>query len=91
MPLVRRVPKRGFTNVFRTEFSVVNVGALGELEGEITPELLVEHGLARKGMPVKILGQGNLDKALTVAAHKFSGSARQKIEGAGGTCRELGS
>lgn len=91
MPLVRRVPKRGFTNVFRTEFSVVNVGALGELEGEITPELLVEHGLARKGMPVKILGQGDLDKALTVTAHKFSGSARQKIEGAGGTCQELGS
>ncbi len=91
MPLVRRVPKRGFTNVFRTEFSVVNVSALGKLEGEITPELLVEHGLVRKGMPVKILGQGDLDKALTVTAHKFSASARQKIEGAGGTCRELGS
>lgn len=91
MPLVRRVPKRGFTNVFRTEFSVVNVGALAELEGEITPELLVERGLAKRGMPVKILGEGEVGKALAVSAHKFSASARAKIEGAGGTCQELGS
>lgn len=91
MPLVRRVPKRGFTNVFRTEFSVVNVGALAELGGEVTPELLVDRGLAKRGMPVKVLGGGEIDKALAVSAHKFSAAARAKIEKAGGTCQELGS
>lgn len=92
MPLVRRVPKRGFTNIFRTEYAVVNVRDLADLgEDEITPENLLAHGMVRRGRPVKVLGDGELDKALTVKAHKFSKSARQKIEAAGGTCEELGS
>lgn len=90
MPLIRRVPKRGFTNIFRQEFAVVNVRDLAELEGEITPEVLVAHGLVRKGMPVKVLGDGDLSAKLTIKAHRFSKSAREKIEAAGGTCEELG-
>ena len=86
MPLIRRVPKRGFTNIFRIEYSVVNLDRLAALDGDVTPETMVAAGLARKGMPVKILGNGELDKALTVSAHKFSKSARQKIEAAGGRC-----
>lgn len=89
MPLIRRVPKRGFTNIFRTEYAVVNVVDLGKFEGVVTPDLLVEHGLVRGGRPVKILGGGDLAKALTVKAHRFSGSARAKIEAAGGTCEEF--
>jgi len=89
MPLVRRVPKRGFTNIFRTEYVVVNVGELAELEGEITPETLAAHGLVRRGRLVKVLGDGEVGRALTVKAHAFSGSARQKIEAAGGSCEEL--
>ena len=89
MPLVRRVPKRGFTNIFKTEYSVVNVGELAELEGEVSPEVLVRRGLVRSGRPVKVLGEGELGKALRVTANKFSKSARAKIEAAGGTCEEL--
>jgi large subunit ribosomal protein L15 len=89
MPLVRRVPKRGFTNIFRTEYAVVNLDRLAGLEGDqATPETLAEQGLVRKGLPVKILGGGELDRPLTVVAHKFSRSARAKIEAAGGTCQE---
>jgi len=94
MPLVRRVPKRGFTNVFRTEYTTVNVGELAareDLGDRVDPESLAAKGLVRKGKPVKVLGDGEIDRALTVAAHKFSKSARAKIEGAGGTCEELGS
>ncbi|MEO1085562.1 MAG: 50S ribosomal protein L15 [Acidobacteriota bacterium] len=93
MPLIRRVPKRGFTNIFRTEYSVVNVRDLADLaeEGDITPESLLAHGKVLRGRPVKVLGDGELDKAITIKAHKFSKSARQKIEAAGGTCEELGS
>jgi len=94
MPLVRRVPKRGFTNIFRTEYATVNVGELGareDLGDRVDPEALAEKGLVRKGRPVKVLGDGEIGRALTVAAHKFSKSARAKIEGAGGTCEELGS
>jgi large subunit ribosomal protein L15 len=91
MPLIRRVPKRGFTNIFRATYAVVNVGRLGELGAdEVTPELLVELGLARRGLPVKVLGDGDLGRALKVSAHKFSAGARSKIEAAGGTCQELG-
>ncbi|MEL7058685.1 MAG: 50S ribosomal protein L15 [Acidobacteriota bacterium] len=91
MPLVRRVPKRGFTNIFRTEYAVVNLSDLAALDvTEVTPELLVERGLVRRGRPVKILGDGELDKALTVRAHKFSKSARAQIEEAGGSCEEQG-
>ena len=85
MPLVRRVPKRGFTNIFRTEYQVVNVARLADLEGEVTPESLVEQGLVRSGQPVKVLGNGEIATALKVKAQKFSAAARAKIEAAGGS------
>ena len=91
MPLIRRVPKRGFTNNFRTRYAVVNLGSLEGFEGEVTPESLLEAGLVRKGMPVKILSGGECSSALKVSAHKFSKSAREKIEAAGGSCEELSS
>ena len=89
MPLIRRVPKRGFTNIFRKEFSVVNLRDLADFEGEINPETLLAKGLVRRGMRVKILGDGDLSAALVVKAHRFSKSAREKIEAAGGSCEEL--
>lgn len=89
MPLIRRVPKRGFTNIWKTEYSVVNLSQLAELEGEINPEVLLEHGLVRSGKKVKVLGDGEIGKALAVVANKFSKSAREKIEAAGGRCEEL--
>jgi large subunit ribosomal protein L15 len=89
MPLVRRVPKRGFTNIFRSEYSIVNLSRLEAFDGEVTPEALVARGLARAGRPVKVLGHGEMGKALKVSAHKFSKSARAKIEAAGGTCEVL--
>jgi large subunit ribosomal protein L15 len=92
MPLVRRVPKRGFTNIFKTEYAVVNLAQLGELAPEITditPEILASRGLVRSGKPVKVLGDGEIGKALKVTANKFSKSARAKIEAAGGSCEEL--
>lgn len=92
MPLIRRVPKRGFTSPFRTEYAVVNVAQLADLpadQTEIDPEVLTRHGLLRSGRRVKILGDGELDRAFTVVAHKFSKSAREKIEKAGGSCEEL--
>jgi large subunit ribosomal protein L15 len=92
MPLVRRVPKRGFTNIWRTDYAVVNISDLAGLEGlegEITPEVLVRRGLVRSGQLVKVLGDGEVGKALRVRANKFSKSARAKIEAAGGTCEEL--
>ena len=92
MPLLRRVPKRGFTNIWKVEFAVVNLSDLADLPedtGTITPEVLAERGLVRRGRPVKILGNGELSKAVTVSAHKFSGTARAKIEAAGGRCEEL--
>lgn len=91
MPLVRRLPKRGFTNIFRTTYTVINLRALADYEGEVTPEELAAHGLAKKGARIKILGDGELEKALVVKAHKFSKTAREKIEKAGGSCEELGS
>jgi large subunit ribosomal protein L15 len=93
MPLQRRVPKlKGFTNPNRVEFTVVNVERLGQVfdaGSEVTPETLHGHGLVRKGAPVKVLGRGELDRALTVRVHAVSGSARQKIEQAGGTIQIL--
>ena len=89
MPLIRSVPKRGFTNIFRVEYSTVNVSRLESLDGEVTPESLLESGMVRRGRPVKILGDGELSKALQVRAHKFSRSAKEKIEAAGGTCEQL--
>src|SRR5271165_3314631 len=86
MPLHRRLPKRGFTNIFRTEYEVVNLDRLASLgESEITPELLRKAGVVRsKNTLVKVLGQGELSSAITVHAHKFSKSAKEKIEKAGG-------
>ena len=85
MPLQRRVPKRGFTNLFGTEYAVVNVGALDRLTGEVTPELLVKEGLVKKLLSgVKVLGDGELTKPLVVKAHRFSKSALEKIVRAGG-------
>jgi large subunit ribosomal protein L15 len=91
MPLVRRVPKRGFTNLFKTSYAVINLHQLGEFEREVTPESLVARGLVRSGLPVKVLGDGEVSKPLTVVAHKFSRSARAKIEAAGGSCQEYAS
>jgi large subunit ribosomal protein L15 len=90
MPLVRRVPKRGFTNEFRVEYSVVNLAQLAGLGATVTPELLVERGLVRRGRLVKVLGTGEVGGALNVTAHKFSRTAREKIEAAGGRCEEIG-
>jgi len=85
MPLHRRVPKRGFTNIFKKEFSIINLEKLASLgETTITLEVLKNAGLAKRGLPVKVLGDGELKSALTVHAHKFSKSAQEKIEKAGG-------
>ncbi len=90
MTLIRRIPKRGFTNIFKQTYAVVNLSRLAEVEEtEITPDLLAELGLVRSGEPVKVLGNGEISKALKVSAHKFSQSARTKIEAAGGSCEEL--
>jgi len=89
MPLVRRVPKRGFTNIFKVEYAVVNLSQLGEIEGDVTPEVLIERGLVRSGKKIKVLGDGEIGKPLRVIADKFSKSAREKIEAAGGRCEEL--
>ncbi|MEO8504454.1 MAG: 50S ribosomal protein L15 [Acidobacteriota bacterium] len=89
MPLVRRVPKRGFTNIFRVEYVVVNLDQLGGLGAEVTPELLREKGIVGGRKPIKVLGDGELKKAIKVVAHKFSKSARAKIEAAGGRCEEM--
>jgi large subunit ribosomal protein L15 len=85
MPLHRRMPKRGFTNVFRKEYSIVNLEALAGLdETTITPDVLRKAGVIKTKHPVKILGDGELKAALTVQAHKFSKSAQEKITKAGG-------
>jgi len=90
MPLVRRIPKRGFTNIFRVEFQVVNFRDLERVfsEGDtVSPESLIEKGLVRGGKrPIKVLADGDLSKKLIVQAHKFSGTARAGIEKAGGSC-----
>jgi large subunit ribosomal protein L15 len=91
MPLHRRVPKRGFTNIFRTEYRVINLDRLVELgETTITQDILVKHGLAGKKDLIKILGDGELKSALHVQAHKFSKSAQEKITKAGGKAEVLG-
>jgi large subunit ribosomal protein L15 len=86
MPLHRRMPKRGFTNIFRTEYTVLNLDRLAELnESELTLEAFQAKGLLKKrGELLKILGNGELTIALTVHAHKFSKTAQEKIEKAGG-------
>ena len=86
-PLFRRLPKRGFTNINRKEYAVVNLEKLNRFEDgtEVTPELLLETGVISKlKSGVKILGKGQIEKKLTVKAHKFSASAKEAIEAAGG-------
>ena len=91
MPLHRRLPKRGFTNIFRTEYSVVNVGDLAGLgQKTINQEVLIKAGLCSKNDLIKVLGDGELKSALTVQAHKFSKSAEEKITKAGGKVEVLG-
>jgi large subunit ribosomal protein L15 len=93
MPLHRRVPKRGFHNPFRVEYAVVNLDTLAEVfdaGSEVTPDLLRERGLVRQtNVMVKVLGRGDITKQLTVRAHKFSGSAAEKIAAAGGAAEVL--
>jgi large subunit ribosomal protein L15 len=91
MPLHRRLPKRGFTNIFRTEYSVVNVGDLAGLgQKTINQEVLIKAGLCSKNDLIKVLGDGELKSALTVQAHKFSKSAEEKITKAGGKVEVIG-
>lgn len=92
MPLHRRLPKRGFNNVFGHDFAIVNLSALGRFPaGEtVTPERLRELGMVSdRTLPVKILGEGELSVALTVRANAFSRSAREKITAAGGTAEQV--
>src|SRR5580765_1256352 len=91
MPLHRRIPKRGFTNIFRVEYDIVNLSDLDRFEAgsAVTPQALAEKRLARASRPVKILGGGEIVKALNVAAHKFSAGAKARIEAAGGRCEVI--
>jgi large subunit ribosomal protein L15 len=93
LPLIKRLPrKRGFTNIFRTEYSTVNTGALNIFASgsEVTPETMLDAGIIKSlNNPVKVLGDGDIDRPLKVRAHKFSASAKAKIEAAGGTVEEV--
>jgi large subunit ribosomal protein L15 len=92
MPLIRRVPKRGFRNFARREYAPVNLERLGIFEAgsEVTPELLVSSGIVKKLLDgVKILGRGEIGRPLRVRAHRFSKDAARKIEAAGGTCEVI--
>ncbi|MBL4954577.1 50S ribosomal protein L15 [Neobacillus sp. OS1-32] len=87
-PLARRLPKRGFTNISRKEYAIVNLDVLNRFEEgtEVTPELLIETGVvSNEKSGIKILAKGNVEKKLTVKAHKFSSAAKEAIEAAGGT------
>jgi len=92
MPLNRRLPKRGFTNIFKKEFAVINLGRLNKLEGDtFSADSLMAAGVIKKlGEGLKVLGSGELTRAITVEAHQFSASARQKIEAAGGKVQVIG-
>jgi large subunit ribosomal protein L15 len=92
MPLHRRLPKRGFTNIFKKHFALVNLRDLKDFTPEetVTPELLIERGYIKQFRDgLKVLGDGELKVALKVAAHRFSKSAREKIEKAGGTAEVI--
>jgi len=93
LPLIKRLPeKRGFTNIFRTEYAIVKVGSLNRFEGEVTPQRLVEERLVKSlKKPIKILGDGELEKPLIVKVDKFTQTARRKIEAAGGKAEESSS
>jgi large subunit ribosomal protein L15 len=91
MPLHRRLPKRGFTNIFRTEYTILNIERIAGLgEANVTLETLVKAGLAKSGDLVKVLGDGELKKKVNVQAHKFSKSAQEKITKAGGKAEVIG-
>ncbi len=94
LPLIRRLPrKRGFTNIFRTEYSIVNVGKLSMFEAgsEVTPERLVVAGVVKSlRYPIKILAEGDINHPLVVKANRFSAAAKAKIEAAGGEVEEVG-
>ena len=89
MSLARRLPKRGFTNIFKSEYQIVNISSLNKIEIElITAEDLKEKGLIKSiSLPVKILGDGEIDKKVIVEANAFSKSAKKKIEKSGGSCK----
>jgi len=92
MPLYRRVPKRGFTNIWRTDYATVNVDDLNRFENgtEVTKDALIDKRLVKKNVGlIKILGNGKLEKKVTVKANKFSKTAREKIEAAGGKVEEI--
>jgi large subunit ribosomal protein L15 len=90
MPLHRRMPKRGFTNIFRKEYAIVSLERLAELgETTINPDVLRKAGVVKTKHPVKVLGDGELKVALTVSAHKFSKAAQEKITKAGGKVEVL--
>ena len=93
LPLIKRLPrKRGFTNIFRTEYSLVNIGKLNMFESgsEVTPESLVAAGVVKSlRHPIKILANGDIDHPLSVKANKFSAAAKAKIEAAGGKAEEI--
>ena len=92
MPLHRRLPKRGFTNIFKTQYAIVNLGRLEKLEGDsFTVDHLRSLGIVKKaGDRIKILGTGQLTRKITVEAHQFSKSALEKIQKAGGTAQVIG-
>jgi large subunit ribosomal protein L15 len=92
MPLHRRLPKRGFTNIFKKEFAIVNLVQLEKLEGDtFTVDSLMQLGLVKKlGEGLKVLGTGQLTRKITVEAHHFSKSALEKIQKAGGTAQVIG-
>ena len=94
MPLIRRIPKRGFNNYFRKEYSVINISVLENFDAgtTVTLSLLIEKGLiklVKNGVGLKVLGNGTLSKALTVKANTFSASAKEAIEKAGGTAEQI--
>ena len=93
LPLIKRLPrKRGFTNIFRTEYTTVNVGQLSVFDAgsEVTPEMLVARGIIKSlKKPVKILADGDISHAITIKANKFSATAKAKIEAAGGKTEEV--
>ena len=92
MPLHRRLPKRGFTNIFKTEYNVLNLDKIAEMsEKEITPEVLLKaRVISRLDDLIKVLGNGEISRAVTVHAHKFSKAAQEKIEKAGGKAEVIG-
>lgn len=91
MPLYRRLPKRGFTNIFRKEYGILNLDTLNRFpEGtEVSPESVYSAGLVKRKLPIKILGRGRLEHKLTITAHRFSKGAKELIEKSGGSWKEI--